>query len=287
MQLTSGFISYQTILWTCFPTKHHPEQTPINSWVRACSLKRNCGKQIESISTSEKETMVQGAWILWPTMPPCPFQTTLWNPGILEAHRTKAVLTQLLLWQINWARAWQGIFINIAWLHTGLHRALGPQGLPPWPLEQGQWNQSKACPAHVWFLKRLLLTEMRSDVNWADTHVLLFWTKTEHVSLLCPLWENLLHESAVHQPRSSSVGWDKRGRGLLEPALLRLKAHFQGELRDPHIIAWAGISVPADLQTCCLFTESWWCFLSCLNKWFLKLKNYLKKKSHWKYEILV
>lgn len=187
--------------------------------------------------------------------PSSALQTAPWTPGILGACRTKDVLDKTPCVTDKVSRACWGIVINIAGLQNGLDGGSGSRGAPPWPLEQGQWNQSKAWSAHVWFLKRLLLTEMRSDVNWADAHVLLFWTKTEHVSLLCPLWENLLRECVEHQPWRSSVTQDQRGRGA--SGTFAPEAEYsrgQGELRDPYLTAWAGFSVPADLKTGCLFT---------------------------------
>lgn len=180
-----------------------------------------------SHSTVIKEKLWKANWIHFPLwrgkgwkghrlggpsmMPSSPLQTAPWNPGILGADRTKDVLDETPC-VTKWAgRA--GVSLSTSGLQNGLYGGSGSRGAPPWPLEQGQWNQSKACPAHVWFLKRLLLTEMRNDVNWADAHVLLFWTKTEHVSLLCPLWENLLCECAEHQPLAILCRMGQAGEG--------------------------------------------------------------------------
>lgn len=101
--------------------------------------------------------------------------------------------------------------LESAWLVSGspqgcrLPRALPTAGPPPWSLEQGPGPTLRCLHPTYGFMQRVLLMEMQDDVNEADSHVLLFWTKTEHLSSLGPLQEIPLRGQALGA--SWSVGW--------------------------------------------------------------------------------
>lgn len=172
-------------------------------------------------------------------------------------HGTKAVLTQHLVWQINRTRAWGRYLYQHCMTTERLPWGSGSPGAPPWPLEQGQGNQWKARPAHVWFLKWLLLTEINAQWRKLGRHsrVTVLNKDWTCVFALPPVGESAAWKcwapTLVILCRTGQAGEG----GLPEPSILRLKAHFQGELRDPRIITYSGVSVSADLKTCCLFTS--------------------------------